>query len=199
MFLLDYGIRYGLGGWTKTKRVAAAKKAARTRKRNATRNKTVKKNKPKKTNKKSQIMRKAGIDAHALNRESEVGFRKLLQKRLTGKKSMVFLTSTNGKGLPDVVQFNGKQLDFFEIKPGVIDNPKSKRRYLNPDQVTFMNKCLDRGIAPYIVFYKKRGRMLYHIKQLKNEKQIMRYSQTNEKRIKPEKIKKLKYSANPRV
>ena len=79
---------------------------------------------------------------------SEGIFKKYLEKKM-GSKALVFGT---GKeiGVPDIVTFKNKKLEFYEIKPKV--PTKEGEQLLRPDQKDWIKKNLKK-YSIYLVYY----------------------------------------------
>ena len=93
---------------------------------------------------------------------SEGIFKKRLEKKM-GSKALVFGTGKE-KGVPDIVTFKNKKLEFYEIKPKV---PTTKgEQLLRPDQKDWIKKNLEK-YSIYLVYYYVDGDFIfYHSKPI---------------------------------
>ena len=93
---------------------------------------------------------------------SEGIFKINLGKKM-GSKTLVFGTGKE-KGIPDIVTFKNKKLEFYEIKP---KTPKTKgEQLLRPDQTDWIRKNLSK-FRIYLVYYEVDDDFIfYHSKPI---------------------------------
>ena len=104
---------------------------------------------------------------------SEGIFKKHLEKKM-GSKALVFGTGKE-KGVPDIVTYKNKKLEFYEIKP---KTPKTKgEQLLRPDQIHWIKNNLTK-FSIYLTYYEVDDKFIfYHSKPiLLTKKNLSRYS-----------------------
>ena len=120
------------------------------------------------------------------NAQSEENFVKILRKR-------GFTASRTGKakGLPDILAYKNKIIQFFEIKPS---QPSAKKgALLKKDQAEWIKKfCIKKGVKATLVYYKGSRPFKYHEIKLTSSKIIGKFVQGNNSDIK-ERTKKFSY------
>ena len=159
MFLFDYKIRKALSGWTKAKRIAAAKKAARTRKANRKKGVTTAvAKKSKRKRRKKGVTTAVAKKAKAAGTTAEKGFvRKLLEMN-----NLVL----NGNGIPDIIAHDMDGWKLYEVKPhmkragyeptGRWYVAGEKARLLNRNQMREFKKLVYMGIDVNMVYYYRK-------------------------------------------
>ena len=132
-----------MGGWTKAKRSAAAKKAAHTRK----------------AKRKKGVTSEVATIANAAGKLAERRFVAQLKKR----KNLVL----NGKGIPDIIAHGKNGWEFFEIKPYKKRSGYSRKtgkwsrsgksRFLNKNQIKkFRELIIKRQKVSMVYYYRKK-------------------------------------------
>ena len=208
-----------MSGWTKAKRIAAAKKAARTRKRNA---KAVKRKTPTRRKKRVIGKKKSGKKTWQKKASDKIsdseGIYMELLKEEFGSESIIFKTGNAEKekypsfvGVPDIAIYINKKLEFYEIKPAIPKRNQNKKNEIKDLKASFLkehqmnwikNNCLEKGrrrLSPIVnlVFYKKGKNYTYYRKKL-TSRNLAKYSRNSDekskKRILKNIMKKKKFS-----
>ena len=127
-------------GKTPRQRITQAKRAAEKRK----------------LNRLTKTRKKAAFIAARKNAQSEENFAKRLRKR-------GFVAHRTGKapGLPDILAYKNKIIQFYEIKPS---NPSSKPdALLKKNQAKFIKDyCIKKRVKATLVYYKGSRPFKYH-------------------------------------